>query len=100
MLSEMVRETIHEVGNAHLLAKGPWALGGRDHFWANPDADAGRTRSESRGEGAGKPSDGGVHVGEHLSIVALREGLFLEGRGQNRIREIRLSGIAGGPAET
>jgi len=51
MLSEMVRETIHEVGNAHLLAKGPWALGGRDHFWANPDADAGRTRSESRGEG-------------------------------------------------
>jgi hypothetical protein len=100
MLSEMVRETIRMVGNAHRLAKGPWALGGRDHFWANPDTDAGVIRPESRGEGAGKPSDGGVYVSERLSIVASWEGLFLEGRGQNRIREIRLSGIAGGLAET
>jgi len=87
-------------GNTHPLAKGPWALGGRDDFWANPDTDAGVIRSESRGEGAGKPSDGGVNVSEHLSIVASWEGLFLEGRGQNRIREIRLSGIEGGPVET
>ena len=100
MLSEMVRENIWMVGNTHFLAKGPWALGGRDHFWANSDADAGVARSESRGEGVGKPNDGGVYVGEHLSIVAFREGLLLKGRGQNRTRESRLSGIAGGPAET
>ena len=100
MPSEMVRETIRMVGNAHRLAKGPWALGGRDYFWANLDADARVTRLGGRGEGAGKPSDGGVHVGEHLSIVACREGLSLKGRGQNRTREIRLSEIAGGPVET
>ncbi len=60
----------------------------------------GFTRPGNRGEGIGKPNDGGVNVGEHLSIVAHREGLFLEGRGQNRIREIRLSGIEGGLVET
>jgi len=100
MLSEMVQETIQTAGNAHRLAKGPWALGGRDKFWANPDADAGDTRRGGRDEETGKPSDGGVYVSEHLSIAAHREGLVLEGRGQNRIREIRLSGIAGGLAET
>ncbi len=45
-----------------------------------------------------------MNVSEHLSIVALREGLFLangvQSRGQNRIREIRPSGIVGGLAET
>ena len=100
MLSEMVQETIQTAGNTHRLAKGPWALGGRDYFWANPDADAGVPRSARRGEGAGKPNDGGVYVSEHLSIVASWEGLFLQGRGQNRIWENRLSGIAGGLAET
>ncbi len=44
-----------------------------------------------------------MNVSEHLSIVALREGLFLanvvQGRGQNRIREIRPSGIVGRLAE-
>ena len=59
-----------------------------------------RYRLETRGEGRGKPADGGVNVGEHLSIVADREGLFLTYRGQNRTREIRPSGIAGGSAET
>ncbi len=45
-----------------------------------------------------------MNVSEHLSIVALREGLFLangvQSRGQNRIREIRPSGIVGRLAET
>jgi hypothetical protein len=45
-----------------------------------------------------------VNVSKHLSIVALREGLFLangvQSRGQNRIREIRPSGIVGRLAET
>ena len=100
MPSEMVQEIIRMVGNAHLLAKGPWALGGRDNFWVNLDTDAGVTRSESRGEGAGKPSDGGVYASERLSIVASREGLFLKGRGQNRTRENRQSGIEGGLVET
>ena len=44
MPSEMVQEAIRVVGNAHLLAKGPWALGGRDDAWSNSDADAGATR--------------------------------------------------------
>ena len=100
MPSEMVQETIRMVGNAHLLAKGPWALGGRDDAWSNSDADAGVTRRGGRDEGTGKPSDGGVYVSEHLSIAAHREGLVLEGRGQNRTREIRLSGIEGGLVET
>ncbi|MDH3603217.1 MAG: hypothetical protein OEU26_26685, partial [Candidatus Tectomicrobia bacterium] len=43
-------------------------------------------------------------MGEHLSIVADREGLFLangvQSRGQNRTREIRPSGIVEGLAET
>ncbi len=47
---------------------------------------------------------GGANVSKHLSIVALREGLFLanvvQGRGQNRIREIRPSGIVGRLAKT
>ncbi len=100
MPSEMVQETIQMVGNAHPLAKGPWALGGRDNFWANPDADAGVTRLGDCGEGAGKPTDGEVYASERLSIDAAREGLFLKGRGQNRIWENRLSGIEGGPVET
>ncbi len=45
-----------------------------------------------------------MNVSEHLSIVALREGLFLangvQSRGQNRIREIRPSGIVGRLAKT
>ena len=44
MPSEMVQEAIREMDNAHLLAKGPWALGGRDDAWSNSDADAGVTR--------------------------------------------------------
>ncbi len=42
-------------------------------------------------------------MSKHLSIVALREDLFLangvQSRGQNRIREIRPSGIVGRLAE-
>ena len=63
----------------------------------------GQLVQESRGEGIGKPNEDGVNVSEHLSIVAFREGRFLknsEGQGQNRTREIRLSGIEGGLVET
>ena len=78
MPSEMAREAIQLVGNTHPLAKGPWALGGRDDAWMSLDTDAGATRPGSRGEGIGKPNDDGVNVSEHLSLVASREGRFLK----------------------
>jgi len=52
MPSEMVREIIRMGGNAHHLAKGPWALGGRDDAWSNLDTDAGvnSSRKSRRGD--------------------------------------------------
>ena len=42
---------------------------------------------------------GGVYVSQHLSFPASGR-LSEESQGQNRTREIRPSGIAGGPGET
>ncbi len=55
---------------------------------------------QSWGEPVGKPSEVGVYVGQHLSFAI--DGKVHKGRsqGQNRTREIRLSGIVGGLAET
>ena len=52
MPSEMVREIIQMMGNAHHLAKGPWALGGHDDTWSNLDTDAGvySSRKSRRGD--------------------------------------------------
>ena len=100
MPSEMVQETIQWWVTPTLWQRGPGHSVVAINSWSNLDADAGETRPGGRGEGAGKPSDGGVYVSEHLSIVAHREGLFLEDRGQNRTRENRLSGIEGGLVET
>ena len=39
-------------------------------------------------------------MSQHLSLTAFREGSRRTSQGQNRTREIRPSGIAGGPMET
>ena len=49
---------------------------------------------------AGKPSVGGVYMSQHLSLPATWEGREGISQGQNRTREIRPSGIVGGPMET
>ena len=49
---------------------------------------------------ARKPSAGGVYMSPHLSFLALWEGREGISQGQNRTREIRPSGIVGGPMET
>ena len=41
-----------------------------------------------------------VHVDRALKLCGNREGFVCDSQGQNRIREIRPSGIAGGPGET
>ena len=77
MPSEMVREiirmgvtlTIWQRGPGHLVAA---MTPGRT--WTQMP---GLIRPGNRGEGIGKPNEGGVNVGEHLSIVASREGRFL-----------------------
>ena len=58
----------------------------------------------SRDEGTDRPDVGGVYVEQALQPRRVREGLSptngMQGRGQNRIREIRPSGIVGGLVET
>ena len=41
-----------------------------------------------------------VHADRALKLCGHWEGFVRDSQGQNRIREIRLSGIAGGPGET
>ena len=58
---------------------------------------------DSQNEVTGKLYNYGVHVSYHLSLKLYRKAFIQkmkQGRDQNRTREIRLSGIAGRPAET
>ena len=49
---------------------------------------------------SGKPGWSGAYMRQHLSFLHVREGPGRTCQGQNRTREIRLSGIVGGLAET
>jgi hypothetical protein len=64
-----------------------------------------RVRTQSRAESlgsrvTGKLEFGGADMGQHLSFTDCRQTGLRAHRGQNRIREIRPSGIAGGLAGT
>lgn len=103
MSSEATHEVALVAGNARRQAKGLWALGGFD------DARSSRTQCREYaywGSGLGGRQTGrrwGVceqalqphRVGKGLSLIN-----GVQSRGQNRTREIRLSGIVGGLAET
>ena len=80
-------------GNTYPQAKGLWALGGPKE---KPD-DVGPVNA---GRPGSKPTRGGVYVCQHLSFTQVWEGDQGYGQGQNRTREIRLSGIVGGLTET
>jgi hypothetical protein len=103
MPSEVTREVTLAAGNAHARAKGLWALGGPDDLQRTSDTELGSSPRESWDEGTAKLYRGGAYVSELLKPPMGQEGLSLingvQSRGQNRTRESRPSGIAGGLAE-
>jgi hypothetical protein len=62
--------------------------------------DASRRSHDLKNELRGKPGWVGVYASERLSLRPYRKDLVGKCQGQNRNREIRPSGIAGGPRET
>jgi hypothetical protein len=102
MSSEVTFKVIQVVGNAHTWQRGS----GYSVVSSKPCASrhrTGKTAMDSRNEGTGKLYDSGVYVSLHLSLRLYRKAFIqkmMQGRDQNRTREIRLSGIAGRLTET
>ena len=98
----MPSEEMHDISlinaKSFFQAKGLWALGGSRMVLGHR---AGIDRS-SQCEPAHETNRWrcGVHVDRALKLCGNREGFVCDSQGQNRIREIRPSGIAGGPGET
>ena len=86
--SIVVTPLIEQRGSGHLAVPG-----------ILPDSEPDQALPRSRDESARKREIAGVYVSQHLSFVIFRKASE-ESQGQNRTREIRSSGIVGGPTET
>jgi hypothetical protein len=80
-------------------AKGLWALGGsskqrgdQTQCWRKADAAVER--------GYEQTTEDGAYANQHLNSVPAGKAHGGEAKASNRTREIRLSGIIGGPRET
>jgi len=94
------RRRIRSPSRSVTPAGGKGALG---TWWSQggfPDTEPGVTDLRSGDEIVMQTSCGGVYAHQRLSLDAIWEGAQRKGQGQNRTRENRPSGIAGGLVET
>ena len=84
------------------MSSGPWRSPRErvTHGQSRRFRDSTRKTQSWTEEGAGQPGGLGVDVRQHLSFSPHGKACIRASRGQNRTRDIRLSGIVGGLWET
>lgn len=81
-------------------AKGLWALGGLTVSAVVGHRTGHKPYAKRWVEAVVKPGEDGAYAHQHLSFISFGKGHGRKAKASNRTREIRLSGIIGGPRET